>query len=151
MPTLQFDSIPAALAPLDLLLEADPSIEQVQKYLSDGDIYTVLSDGKTVGVCVLQPRSDGTFELMNIAVDPSHQANGIGRQLLQFVIAQSKKKQAKSLVLGTGTFGYQLAFYQREGFRVVGIEKDFFLDNYNEPVIENGIQHKDMLRLELTL
>ncbi|WP_331435775.1 hypothetical protein [Photobacterium gaetbulicola] len=53
--------------------------------------------------------------------------------------------------MGTGTFGYQLAFYQREGFRVVGIDKDFFLDHYDEPVMENGIQHKDMLRLQLIL
>ena len=151
MPTLQFKRIPAEHAPMALLLEADPSEEQVQTYLNGSDIYIALSDGKTVGVCVLKPLSSATLELMNIAVEPNQQAAGIGRQLLQFVIAESRKKQAKELVLGTGTFGYQLAFYQREGFRVVGIDKDFFLDNYDEPVMENGIQHKDMLRLQLIL
>ncbi|MBC7005510.1 GNAT family N-acetyltransferase [Photobacterium sp. BZF1] len=151
MPKLQFKSIPAELAPMDLLLEADPSTEQIQTYLSGSDIYTVLSDDKTVGVCVLKPRSETTLELMNIAVEPTQQGSGIGRQLLQYVISESRSKQAKELVLGTGTFGYQLAFYQREGFRVVGIDKDFFLDNYDEPVMENGIQHKDMLRLQLIL
>lgn len=151
MPKLQFKRIPADLAPMDLLLEADPSTEQIQTYLKGSDIYTALSDGKTVGVCVLTPRSEATLELMNIAVDPTQQATGIGRRLLQFVISESRKKQAKELILGTGTFGYQLAFYQREGFRVIGIDRDFFLDNYDEPIFEHGIQHKDMLRLQLIL
>ena len=29
--------------------------------------------------------------------------------------------------------------------------RDFFLRNYPEPVFEHGIQHKDMLRLEINL
>jgi hypothetical protein len=53
------------------------------------------------------------------------------------------------LEAGTGTFGYQLAYYQREGFRVSAIDRNFFLDNYPEPIYENGIQHKDMPRLTL--
>ncbi|CDI94197.1 IAA acetyltransferase [Pseudomonas aeruginosa PA38182] len=53
--------------------------------------------------------------------------------------------------LGTGTFGYQLAFYQRVGFRVDKVVKNYFLDNYDQPIYEMGIQHKDMLRLSLIL
>jgi hypothetical protein len=64
-------------------------------------------------------------------------------------IERVKESGAKQLVVGTGTFGYQLTFYQRQGFRVESINKDFFLENYTEPVIENGIQHKDMFRLIL--
>ncbi len=54
---------------------------------------------------------------------------------------------ARRLEVGTGTFGYQLAWYQREGFRVFAVERDFFLVNYEEPIYENNIQLKDMLRL----
>ena len=151
MPNLQFQKVTAEQAPMALLLEADPSESQVSKYLSNGDIYTACAHGDTVGVCVLTHLSASRLELMNIAVAPHCQGNGIGRKLLQFVIAEARKSQAQELVLGTGTFGYQLAFYQREGFRVVDIDKDFFLNNYDEPVMENGIQHKDMLRLQLTL
>lgn len=136
---------------MTLLLEADPCENRIRKYLSNADIYTVISEGETVGVCILQPHSAITLELMNIAVRPGSQGKGIGRQLLQFVIAQSRQKKAQELLLGTGTFGYQQAFYQREGFRVVSIDKDFFLNHYEEPVMENGIQHKDMLRLKLVL
>jgi len=44
-----------------------------------------------------------------------------------------------------------LAFYQRFGFRVDSILKDYFIINYDEPIFENGIQLKDMLRLILKL
>jgi ribosomal protein S18 acetylase RimI-like enzyme len=86
---------------------------------------------------------------MNISVAPEHQRNGIGRELLQHVISSTRKTKVKRLELGTGTFGYQLAFYQREGFRVDSVEKDFFLTNYEEPIYEDGIQLQDMLRLVL--
>ena len=58
---------------------------------------------------------------------------------------------AERIVLGTGTFGHQLKFYQRNGFRVDSVEKNFFLDNYSDPIYEDGIQHKDMLRLSLAI
>jgi hypothetical protein len=56
---------------------------------------------------------------------------------------------AQQLEVGTGTFGYQLAFYQRQGFRVTSIDSDFFIKNYPEPIFEDGIQLFDMLRLTL--
>lgn len=87
---------------------------------------------------------------MNIAVSPAVQQHGVGTQLLGYVIEKVKESGAHRLEVGTGTFGYQLTFYQRQGFRVDYIDKDFFLKNYPEPIIENGIQHKDMLRLSLT-
>ena len=86
---------------------------------------------------------------MNISVAPEYQKIGIGRKLLQYVIIATRKAKVKRLEVGTGTFGYQLAFYQREGFRVDSVEKDFFLVNYEEPIYEDGIQLQDMLRLVL--
>jgi hypothetical protein len=53
--------------------------------------------------------------------------------------------------VGTGTFGYQLAWYQRAGLRVQAVVRDFFLDQYDEPIVEDGIRHRDMLRLAVVL
>jgi hypothetical protein len=50
-----------------------------------------------------------------------------------------------------GSFGHQLTFYQRAGFRVVAVEPDYFLQHYPEPLFENGLQHRDRLRLALAL
>lgn len=87
---------------------------------------------------------------MSIAVQPAHQKSGYGTALLKWVINFFRNSGAQQLEVGTGTFGYQLAFYQRHGFRVTSIDRDFFLSNYPEPIFENGIQLFDMLRLTLT-
>lgn len=144
-------NVAAEEAPMKLLLEADPSEEKVKAYLVKSHSFVGELDGKIVGIYVLQSISRTTLELMNIAVDPSFQGKGIGGKLLQHAIDSAKKLGAKRLELGTGTFGYQLAFYQKAGFRVDSIDKDFFLKNYEEPIFEMGIQHKDMLRLALSL
>jgi len=136
---------------MDPLLLADPSEEAIREYLSQSRCFIAYSKDALVGSCIVKPIERGALELMNIAVSPSTQRNGIGAQLLKYVIEIARESGAQRLEVGTGTFGYQLTFYQRQGFRVERIDKDFFLKNYPEPIIENGIQHKDMLRLALEL
>ncbi len=86
---------------------------------------------------------------MSIAVHPDHQKSGIGATLLKWIIDFYGRAGASRLEVGTGTFGYQLAFYQRQGFRVTGIDRDFFVENYDEPIFEDGIRLVDMLRLTI--
>ena len=137
--------------PLSLLLEADPSEECIKRYLNGSWCYAALINNVIVGVCVVKPICESKTEIFNIAVSPENQKQGIGSQLLQFVLDHLHEKNVESVELGTGTFGYQLAFYQRFGFRVDAIHKDFFINNYDKPIYENGIQLKDMLRLVLKL
>lgn len=141
--------ITASKAPMDLLLQADPSIKNIETYLRQSKCFIATLEDQIVGACVVKPISENTHEMMNISVDPEYQRIGIGRKLLQYVITATREAKVRRLEVGTGTFGYQLAFYQREGFRVYSIEKDFFLVNYEEPIYEDGIQLKDMLRLML--
>ncbi|MGE4291778.1 MAG: GNAT family N-acetyltransferase [Desulfovibrio sp.] len=137
------------MMPMRLLLEADPSEEKVKKYISTSFCYLAVESDVPVGVCVLGHTDDKTLELYNIAVCPSVQKQGIGTALLRHVIEEARAKGVGRLVLGTGTFGYQLAFYQRAGFRVESVVKDHFVENYDEPIFDSGIQLKDMLRLVL--
>ena len=149
--TLKIVSIAPNRAPMHLLLEADPSVEKVKRYLQKSHCFIAKIGAEVIGVYVLQPITEDRLELMNIAVDPKRQGQGIGKQLLEHAITSAKQLNARRLELGTGTFGYQLAFYQRAGFRVDSIDKDFFLKNYAAPIFEMGIQHKDMLRLAIDL
>lgn len=146
---MQIAEITPSEVPMELLLLADPCEEAIKSYLYQSRCFIACAKGSVVGVCVIKPISERALELMNIAVSPSVQQNGVGTQLLRHVIEKVKASGAQRLEVGTGTFGYQLTFYQRQGFRVNCIDKDFFLNNYPEPIIENGIQHKDMLRLSL--
>lgn len=148
---LRIRPCPADRAPLHLLLDADPDRHRIAHYLREGICRVGHVDGSEVGAYVLQMLGDGVIELMNIAVAPHMQGQGLGRQLLDDAIDQARALGARRLELGTGSFGHPLAFYQRAGFRVVAVEPDYFLIHYTTPLFENGLQHKDRLRLALAL
>jgi len=147
--SLTIQEVPAADAPMELLLLADPSEEKIRSYLPESKCFVASSKGAVVGACVVRPRGPGAHELMNISIQPVHQKSGYGTALLKWVVDFYCKSGARQIEVGTGTFGYQLAFYQRQGFRVTSIDHDFFVKNYPEPIFEDGIRLVDMLRLTL--
>lgn len=144
---MEIQEVPYTKAPIELLLEADPSVEKLKGYLPSSRCFVAILEGKPVGAYVVQRIAPAVYELMSIAVSPEYQRKGIGSKLLRNAVSIVYDMGARRLEVGTGTFGYQLTYYQREGFRVFAVERDFFLVNYEEPIFENGIQLKDMLRL----
>lgn len=137
--------------PMALLLEADPSAAKVAGYLHRSRCFLATLQGAVVGCYVLLPISDDVLELMNISIAPEFQSQGFGTRLLRHAIDTARGAGAHRLELGTGTFGDQLVLYQRAGFRPTGLVRDFFVTSYPEPVFEDGLQHRDMLRFELAL
>jgi ribosomal protein S18 acetylase RimI-like enzyme len=137
--------------PWNLLLLADPSKDLVSKYLDKSFCYVVESEnGVTIGVIVLVPISNHVIEIMNLAVDESHQGKGIGTILLKHGIQTAAEKGYNTVEIGTGNSSInQLALYQKVGFRITGIDHDFFIRKYEEPIFENGIQCRDMIRLSM--
>ncbi|WP_164669852.1 GNAT family N-acetyltransferase [Virgibacillus doumboii] len=139
-------------APMDLLLLADPSEEMVMEYLTQGQCYVAKIDNKIVGVYVLFQRRRDKIELKNIAVDESEQGKGIGKQLINHAIANARLLGYKYIEVGTGNSSIgQLALYQKCGFRITAVIKDFFKKNYEEEIIENGILCRDMIKLRMDL
>lgn len=138
--------------PWELLLSADPSKELVKEYLKRGICYAARLKTETVGIYVLIYTRPETIELVNIAVEEKFQGKGIGKALVLHAISKAKDLKMKVLEIGTGNSSLlQLEFYQKCGFRISGIDKDFFLKHYAEPIYENGIQCVDMIRLSLDL
>lgn len=138
--------------PMDLLLLADPSREIVEQYIKRGDCFIAEKDKQILGVYVLLPTRPNTVELVNIAVAEDQQAKGIGKQLVMNAIQIAKTKGYKTIEVGTGNSSIgQLALYQKCGFRIIGVDLDFFIKHYSEEIVENGIQCRDMIRLTLDL
>ncbi|CAH6915825.1 Uncharacterized N-acetyltransferase YvbK [Vibrio chagasii] len=148
---MEYVVVDATQVPMSLLLEADPSEASIASYLSESWCYAAKRDNQILGVCVVKRISDDTVEIFNVSVCPEHQQQGIGSQVLKFALKQVVNQGIKRVELGTGTFGYQLTYYQRAGFRVDRVVKNHFIDHYPEPIFENGIQHQDMLRLYIEL
>lgn len=137
--------------PLALLLEADPSEDNIRTYMDGAWRYIVTDGDSIIAACIVKPIAERCAEIFNIAVMPERQQGGVGASLLAHVMHDMKAKNIARLELGTGAFGYQLTFYQRMGFRVDAVEKDYFLQHYAQPVMESGLQHKDRLRLSAAI
>ncbi|MBJ4025620.1 GNAT family N-acetyltransferase, partial [Salmonella enterica subsp. enterica serovar Derby] len=77
---------------------------------------------------------------------------GIGRQLVMHAIETAKAQGFKTIEIGTGNSSIgPLALYQKCGFRITGIDRNFFLRHYEKPIYENGMRCIDMIRLSLDL
>lgn len=148
---MQFVETIAAEIPTELLLQADPSIENIHSYIENALVFAAVEKDSVVGVVVAGYLSDNTMELFNVSVSEAFQQQGVGTALIRFVLDALKAKGIVRVELGTGSFGYQLTYYQRIGFRVDSVSKDHFVNNYSEPIFESGIQLKDMLRLSIDL
>ncbi|WP_260260276.1 GNAT family N-acetyltransferase [Vibrio intestinalis] len=147
----EFSQVNPNTIPLELLLEADPDTRAVENYLQDSICFVAHLHNKIIAACIVKPTCTTSAEIFNVSVFPEYQKMGIGSELLHYVIKTLSATNITRLELGTGTFGHQLTYYQRAGFRVDSVIKNHFLDSYDQPIWENGIQHKDMLRLYLDL
>jgi GNAT superfamily N-acetyltransferase len=137
---------------MDLLLLADPSRTLVEAYIARGQCFVADRDGGTIGVYVLLPTRPGTVELVNVAVAEDEQGKGIGKLLVLHAVEQAREQRYHTIEVGTGSTGVvQLALYQKCGFRMTGIDRDFFVRHYEEEIYENGIRLRDMVRLSRDL
>ncbi len=140
------------IPPIDLLLLADPSRKLIEEYVRRGTCYIAENNKELIGVYVLLPTRPETVELVNIAVSENTQGKGFGRQLLMDAIQKSKAEGYKTIEVGTGNSSIgQLALYQKCGFRITGVDRDFFIRHYENKIFENGIWCRDMIRMSQDL
>tara|TARA_R100001143_G_scaffold63594_1_gene73187 strand:+ start:39342 stop:39815 length:474 start_codon:yes stop_codon:yes gene_type:complete len=138
--------------PYGLLLLADPSKEMIDSYVKDSDVFVTLHNEDIVGVVVLLSLTTDEVEIKNIAVKPDFQGEGIGSYLIENVINIAKHKMKKNIFIGTSNSSVgQLSLYQKFGFEIVEIKKDYFIENYTDAIYEYGIQAKHLLVLKMDL
>lgn len=134
--------------PMELLLLADPSRKFIEEYVNRGECFIVEIELQTIGIYVLLPTRPETVELVNVVVVEDQHGRGIGKRLVLDAIRVAKTKGYKTIEIGTGNSSVgQLALYQKCGFRIIGVDMDFFVRHYSEKIFENGIQCRDMVRL----
>lgn len=134
---------------LPLLLLGDEQESMIDRYLEEGALYIWKEGEETAGVCVVTDQGNGVLELKNIAVDPRFQRRGIGRAMIE-ALAKRYRGSYRVLLAGTGEAPSTLGFYQHCGFTYSHRVKDFFLQ-YDHPIVEGGVQLKDMVYFQRTL
>ncbi|WP_293927970.1 GNAT family N-acetyltransferase [Sphingobacterium sp. UBA6320] len=134
--------------PYELLLLADETKEAINKYIFDCTIFTLINEKSNdlVGVMAILQLDQDTVELKNMAIAAHEQSQGFGSDMLSFLKSYARDQQCQQIWVGTADIGYlQHRFYMRNGFEMDHIRKNFFLDHYDVPIIEHGIQMKHML------
>lgn len=134
---------------LDLLLLADEQEDMIDKYLERGDMFA-LYDDDLKSICVVTQEDNTTYELKNLATYEKYQGQGYGRALVKYIF-QYYKGKCKTMLVGTGDSPLTIPFYECCGFRISHRVKNFFIDNYNHPIFENGVQLRDMVYLKIDL
>ena len=134
---------------MDLLFLADEQEEMIEEYLSRGTMY-VLEDDGIKGECVVTDEGDGILEIKNIATIPEVHGKGYGRRLIDFV-EREYSGRFSILQVGTGDSPLTIPFYEKCGFTRHHVIKDFFLENYDHPIFEEGVQLTDMIYLRKNL
>jgi ribosomal protein S18 acetylase RimI-like enzyme len=134
---------------LDLLLLADEQESMIDRYLSVGDLWA-LYDEDLKTICVVVAIDSEKCELKNIATYKKYQGQGYGKALINF-ICDFYKNDFKELLVGTGETSSTLRFYENCGFERSNRIKNFFKDNYDHPIFEEGVQLVDMIYLKKKL
>ena len=134
---------------IDLLLLADEDLTMIEKYLYRGEMFA-LYDDDLKSVCVVTQESEDICELKNIATYEKWHGKGYGSKLLDHIFSYYKGKYTTMLV-GTGDVPWIVQFYQKNGFKSSHRIKNFFTDNYDHPMFEEGVQLVDMVYLSKSL
>lgn len=130
---------------LPLLLLADEQEDMIDKYIEIGTMYVLEDDGVKCE-CIVTDEGNGILEIKNIATEPGFQGKGYGRKLIEFILSKYKN-QYSVLQVGTGDSPLTVPFYEKCGFIRSHRIKNFFLENYDHPIYECGVQLTDMVYL----
>ncbi len=131
---------------LELLLLADEQESMIERYLERGDMYALLEKNNARCVCVVTNEGEGVLELKNIACVPECRRRGYARAMIEFLFERYRGRYSR-MTVGTGDCPTILSFYEKCGFKRDHIVKNFFTDNYDHPMYEEGVQLVDMVYL----
>lgn len=135
---------------MPLLLLADPEKAMVEKYLHGGLLLAVYGDGEPAGVIAAVPLASGQeWEIKNVAVAPRFWRRGVGSLLIEEV-ERRLPPEVDTLWVGTGGSENSgpFQFYEACGFHFDHVLKNFFVEHYPEPIIDQGELLTDMLYLK---
>ena len=137
---------------MTLLLEADPSEPIIRDVFTHSCAYEIREGQALTGVMLLVRPNTDTLEIANISVGRAYRRQGLGSRLIDRAKMETVRLGLRRLEVGTGSTSFEaLCFYQTCGFRMDRIERDYFVDRYQQPIVENGIILRDMVRLSWCL
>jgi ribosomal protein S18 acetylase RimI-like enzyme len=139
---------------LELLREAEDSMSEIESYLDVGDLFLYTDRENVIGHVLVTPLGPDERELKNLAIVEGRRRLGFGRSMIGAVLAELKDRGVRRVEVATsGADTGNLEFYQRCGFRLLRIERDYFSParGYPEGFSLFGLPATDLVALDQTL
>lgn len=137
---------------LSLLHDADEDDARTLVAMADPASTTYLAEDESgvIGAAMLRwDHSDAEIDYIAVAAD--RRGRGLGKQMIAALVAEARSRGTTALLVGTANSSLgNIAFYQKCGFRMDHIRRDYF-SYLAQPVIEDGIPVRDMIMFRLAL
>jgi len=137
---------------LPVLNDAEESEQRVRAKLTDSTYttYAALDANQLIGAATVHWQR-GESEIEYIAVASPMRGKGYGKAMIALLLQEMQRRQIQTLLVGTASSSLDnLIFYQKCGFRVDHVRRDFF-SYIQPPLLDNGIPMRDMLVLRYNL
>jgi len=121
----------SGIFPSELL--KDMISEYLSNPVSEEIWFTYLQEKQPIGFgyCVPEKLTDGTYNLLAIAVDKKSQGMGIGSKMMAYLEDELRRQQKRILIVDTSSsedFESTRSFYVKAGYTNVAAIKDFWKD-----------------------
>lgn len=134
--------------PMELLLMADTSEEQVRTYIDHCIIVIAQLNKQVIGVMAMSPETKEKAEIRNIAISPAYRGKGFARKLLQDAFDRASRLGYTMVQVCTRNSSIrQFKVYQQFGFELTDVRWNYFTDHFPTPIIEDGILCRHQLVL----
>lgn len=153
--SLRIEAVPSheTLFLLPMLLDAEEDEGRIRAALLDPacTAYASWLDGQLAGAAVVRWKEKDFSEILYIQVAAALRGRGYGKQMMHVLQDEVPRHGGRSLLVGTANAALEnIAFYQKCGFRLYEIRRDYFA-YIQPPLLEHGILLRDMLVLRYDL
>ena len=135
---------------LDLLLLADEQENIIDNYLDRGVFFALYDNSILKSICIVTDEGNGTFEIQSLATYPQFQNKGYAKYLINHVCDYYKDK-GTMMIVGTGDTPIIVPFYENNGFVFSHRIENYFIEHYDAPMFEHGVQLKDKVYFKRAL
>lgn len=137
---------------VSVLQDADEGLERIRATLADAGhtSYAALDGEALIGAATMRWEPEES-EIIYIAVAPQRRGQGAGKAIIALLLEEARARDTRSVLVGTADASLEnIAFYLKCGFRMDHVRRDYFA-YIQPPIVENGIQIRDMLVLRFVV